>query len=142
MDKLNLSKKVAGTITAVIISVLLAGGCAAPKLERQDPFFDEWKTKAETSKGYSPAARKPLAEQPQIIKPKAPPKVAKIEEEKRRPLPKRTISLKMTNIDVSVVLRAQRKGQRKDQYQYYPGPLGSGVFRHPADPRPQLCLGG
>jgi type IV pilus assembly protein PilQ len=106
MDKLNLSKKVAGTITAVFISVFLAGGCAAPKLEKQDPFFDEWKTKAETSKGYSPAARKPLADQPQIIKPKAPPKVATIEAEKRRPLPKRTISLKMTNIDVSVVLRA------------------------------------
>jgi type IV pilus assembly protein PilQ len=91
---------------AVVISVLLVGSCASPQKERQDPFFDKWKTKAETSKGISPAAPKPLDEQPQIIKPKAPPKTAKIEEIKQKPLPTRTISLKMTNIEVSVVLRA------------------------------------
>jgi type IV pilus assembly protein PilQ len=93
-------------IIAVVISVLLVGSCASPQKERQDPFFDKWKTKAETSKGISPAAPKPLDEQPQIIKPKAPPKTAKIEEIKQKPLPTRTISLKMTNIEVSVVLRA------------------------------------
>jgi type IV pilus assembly protein PilQ len=106
MDKLNLSNKVMRNTIAVVISVLLVGSCASPQKERQDPFFDKWKTKAETSKGISPAAPKPLDEQPQIIKPKAPPKTAKIEEIKQKPLPTRTISLKMTNIEVSVVLRA------------------------------------
>jgi type IV pilus assembly protein PilQ len=90
----------------VVISVLLVGGCAAPKKEKQDPFFDKWKTKAETSKGISPATRKPLGEERRVIKPKAPPKTAIIEKKKQKPLPTRTISLKMTNIEVSVVLRA------------------------------------
>jgi len=106
MDKPDLSSKVMRNIIAVVISVLLVGSCATPKKEKQDPFFDKWKTKAETSKGISPAAPKPLDEQPKVIKPKAPPKAAKIEEEKQKPLPTRTISLKMTNIEVSVVLRA------------------------------------
>jgi type IV pilus assembly protein PilQ len=106
MDKPDLSNKVMRNIIAVVISVLLVGSCATPKKEKQDPFFDKWKTKAETSKGISPATPKPLDEQPKVIKPKAPPKAAKIEEEKQKPLPTRTISLKMTNIEVSVVLRA------------------------------------
>jgi type IV pilus assembly protein PilQ len=106
MNKIDLSKKVGRTIIAVVISVLLVGGCAAPKKEKQDPFFDKWKTKAETSKGISPATPKPLGEERRIIKPKAPPATAIIEEKKHKPLPKRTISLKMTNIEVSVVLRA------------------------------------
>ncbi len=106
MDKPDLSNKVMRNIIAVVISVLLVGSCATPKKEKQDPFFDKWKTKAETSKGISPATPKPLDEQPKVIKPKAPPKAAKIEEKKQKPLPTRTISLKMTNIEVSVVLRA------------------------------------
>jgi type IV pilus assembly protein PilQ len=106
MNKIDLSKKVGLSIIAVVISVLLVGGCAAPKKQKQDPFFDKWKTKAETSKGTSPAAPKSLGEERRIIKPKSPPKAARIEEKKQKPLPTRTISLKMTNIEVSVVLRA------------------------------------
>ncbi|MGD9045846.1 MAG: type IV pilus secretin PilQ [Desulfobacterales bacterium] len=106
MNKIDLSKKLGRTIIAVVISFLLVGGCAAPKKEKQDPFFDKWKTKAETSKGTSPATRKPLGEERRVIKPKAPPRTAKIDEKIQKPLPTRTISLKMTNIEVSVVLRA------------------------------------
>ena len=106
MDKINLSTKVMRNIVAVAISFLLVGSCANPQKQKQDPFFDKWKSKAETSKGISPAAPKPLTEQPQIIKPKTLPSVAKIEEKAQKPLPTRTISLKMTNIEVSVVLRA------------------------------------
>jgi type IV pilus assembly protein PilQ len=93
-------------VVAVVVSFLLVGGCASPQKEKQDPFFDKWKTKAETSKATSPAAPKPLGEQPQVIKPKAVPSDSKIEEEIQKPLPTRTISLKMTNIEVAVVLRA------------------------------------
>ena len=106
MDNLQQTNRIVRSIIAVFISVLLIGGCAGPKLEKQDPFFDEWKTKAETAKGYSPAKPQPRAEQPQIIKPKATPKDIKVDEIVEKPLPQRKISLKMTNIDVSVVLRA------------------------------------
>ena len=88
----------------VFISFLLIGGCASPKLEKQDPFFDEWRTRAETSRGISPGKPKPIGEQPAIIKPKVTPQ--DIDEAAEKPLPTRKISLKMTDIDVSVVLRA------------------------------------
>jgi type IV pilus assembly protein PilQ len=106
MDKIDLSNKVVRIIIAAVISVLLVGGCAAPKKEKQDPFFDKWKAKAKTSKGISPAVPSPSDAKPKIIRTKAPSKAAEIEEEKEKPLPTRTISLKMTNIDVAVVLRA------------------------------------
>jgi type IV pilus assembly protein PilQ len=106
MNKLDFSKNAACYIIAGVICLLLVNSCAAPKVEKQDPFFDKWKTRAETSKGYSPAERKPLSEQPQVIRPKEPPREAKVSEAALKPLPTRTISLKMTNIDVAVVLRA------------------------------------
>ena len=106
MSKLHFSKKAACYIIAGVISLLLVGSCAGPKVEKQDPFFDKWKARAETSKGHSPAERKPLSEQPQVIKPTESPREAKISEVKLKPLPTRTISLKMANIDVGVVLRA------------------------------------
>ena len=106
MDNLEQTNRIVRITLAVFISFLLIGGCASPKLEKQDPFFDEWKTKAETSKGYSPAKPKPRSEQPQIIKPKATQKDIKLDEIAEKPLPTRKISLKMTDINVSVVLRA------------------------------------
>ena len=111
MNKHGRKHRIERNIVAIVISFLLIGGCASPKLEKQDPFFDEWKTKAEASKGYSPAKPKPASEQAQIIKPKVTPQVAKIDEIAERPLPKRKISLKMSDIDVSVVLRALARGK-------------------------------
>ncbi len=106
MNCVKLNNRLGYIIVAVGICFLLIGGCASPKLEKQDPFFDEWKTKAETSKGFSPGKPKPIDEQPNIIKPKVTPKEIKIDDIAEKPLPTRKISLKMTDIDVSVVLRA------------------------------------
>jgi type IV pilus assembly protein PilQ len=106
MEKFDFLNNSARGAVAAIIAVLLVGGCAAPKVEHKDKFLDEWKVRAEESKGYSPAASESLSGQPQVIKPKEPSEEAKISEEKQKPLPTRTISLKMTNIDVAVVLRA------------------------------------
>ena len=106
MNRVEQKNRLGRIIVAMAISFLLIGGCASPKLEKQDPFFDEWKTKAETSKGYSPGKPKPKGEKPAIIKPKVTPKEIAIDEADKKPLPTRKISLKMTDIDVSVVLRA------------------------------------
>jgi type IV pilus assembly protein PilQ len=106
MNNIDFSKKAAYYAIAGVISLLLVGGCGAPKVSKKDAFLDEWKARAEKSKGYSPAERKPIAKQPQVIKPKEPSAAAKIPEAAQKPLPTRTISLKMTNIDVGVVLRA------------------------------------
>ncbi len=106
MDNLEQTNRMVRGIVAVFISILLIGGCAGPKLEKKDPFLDEWKARAETSKGQPPAKKKPVAEKTQIIKPEATSQEMKIEEIVEKPLPIRKISLKMTNIEVSVVLRA------------------------------------
>jgi len=106
MDNLEQTNRIVRSIVAVLISALLIGGCASPKVEKQDPFFEEWKAKAETSKGYSPAKPQPRAQQPQIIKPKATPQEVELDEIAEKPLPTKKISLKMTDISVSVVLRA------------------------------------
>ena len=114
MDTLEQTNRLVRIILAIFISFLLIGGCASPKLEKQDPFFDEWKTKAETSKGYSPAKPKPRTEQPQIIKPKATSQDIKLDEIAEKPLPTRKISLKMTDINVSVVLRALARASEQN----------------------------
>jgi type IV pilus assembly protein PilQ len=106
MKRADQKNRLKGIIVAVVICFLLIGGCASPKLEKQDPFFDEWRTRAETSKGYSPGKPKSTGVQPTIVKPKATPKDIKIDEVTEKPLPTRKISLKMTDIEVSVVLRA------------------------------------
>jgi type IV pilus assembly protein PilQ len=106
MDTLEQTNRIVRSIVAVFISALLIGGCAGPKLEKKNPFFDEWKARAEASRGYSPAKKEPGAEQPQVIKPEATSQDMEIEEIVEKPLPTRKISLKMTNIDASVVLRA------------------------------------
>ncbi|MGD9281498.1 MAG: type IV pilus secretin PilQ [Desulfobacterales bacterium] len=108
MDNFEKANRIVRSIIAVFIAVLLIGGCAAPKLEKKDPFFEEWKTKAETSKGYSSAKPEPRGQQPQVITPKAAPKDI-IEEVAEKPLPTRKISLKMADISVAVVLRALAK---------------------------------
>ena len=46
MNRFEQKKRLGRIIVALVISFLLIGGCASPKLEKQDPFFDEWKTNA------------------------------------------------------------------------------------------------
>jgi type IV pilus assembly protein PilQ len=105
MDNFKETIRIVQSIVVVFICVLLIGGCAAPKLEKKDPFFDEWKARAETSKGYSPAKPEPRAQKPQVITPKAAAKDI-IQEVAEKKLPTRKISLKMRDISVAVVLRA------------------------------------
>jgi type IV pilus assembly protein PilQ len=89
---------VAGTVT-----LLLVLGCSTPKKsEPQDLFMDKWKAKAQESKGFSPgtsAAPKDLVPERTVqqVEPKP---------EAERPLPVKRVSLKMSNVDVSVLLRA------------------------------------
>ncbi|UCE52163.1 MAG: type IV pilus secretin PilQ [Desulfobacterales bacterium] len=86
------------------LSFVLIWGCASPKKETKDPFFEEWKARAEELKGYSPAPPAKVDEKYLEITKKIVPKLEKPEKEK--PLPKRKISLKMTDIEVGVLLRA------------------------------------
>jgi type IV pilus assembly protein PilQ len=85
------------------LSALLAVGCAPmKKSEPTDSFMDKWKAKAQESKGFSPGASQPPKE---IVK-EASVRPSEIKVEAERPLPTKRVSLKMSNVDVSVLLRA------------------------------------
>lgn len=91
---------------AAALCLLLVCGCSQYKqqVETTDPFMDKWKAKAQESKSYPPApspASRDLAKDP-IAKPAE----LKPDPEKERPLPTKRISMTMSNVDVSVLLRA------------------------------------
>jgi type IV pilus assembly protein PilQ len=86
-----------------ILSALLAVGCASlKKPEPTDPFMDKWKAKAQESKGFSPGGSQP----PKELVRETGVRAAEIKVEAERPLPTKRVSLKMSNVDVSVLLRA------------------------------------
>ena len=66
--------------------------------------MDKWKTKAQESMSYPPAPSQ--ASQDLTKDPVAKPAGIKPEPEKERPLPTKRISMTMSNVDVSVLLRA------------------------------------
>ena len=102
----NLIKALVMGISCLALTVAWMGGCSSKKdlKDVQDPFYEQWRVKAEESKGTSPVEPPPIDEPPyeiatsdreEEVKPQAP-----------RPLPERKISLKMNDIDVAVLLRA------------------------------------
>ncbi len=84
-------------------------GCSQNKdlKDVKDPFFEQWRVKAEESKGHSAVKPPPANEAPFEIATKE--MVEKVETEVEKPLPTRKISLKMNSIDVAVLLRALAK---------------------------------
>ncbi|MDY6903590.1 MAG: type IV pilus secretin PilQ [Thermodesulfobacteriota bacterium] len=116
-------------IMLVLISMMLAlWGCAGKKetVQQQD-FFDEWRAKAESAKGYSPAAATPappdqsIAETREDIIHQADVKPAyKLGAHDNEALtglselPDSPVTIKMTNTDISVLLRALAKAAGKN----------------------------
>ena len=93
-------------ISGLLLMAVWMGGCSQKKglKDVQDPFYEQWRVKAEEAKGTSPVEPPPIDEKPfeiasqeeeEEVKPEAP-----------KPLPTRKISLKMNDIDVAVLLRA------------------------------------
>ena len=93
-------------ISCLFLMVTWMGGCAQKKSLKdvQDPFYEQWRVKAEESKGTSPVEPPPIDEKPfEIVSPE---EEKEVKPEVPRPLPTRKISLKMNDIDVAVLLRA------------------------------------
>ena len=126
----NLCIKITVLFVFFIVTVALVNGCAGTKSEKKDTFFDEWKEKAEKSKGYSPAAIKDGddisalkpdgkpddkpddkndAEKDKRIKEETDAQEKEISADPEKPLPVHRISLRMHNIEVAVLLRTLAK---------------------------------
>ncbi len=93
---------------ACSVALILVYGCAQQqKTDSADQFMAKWKARAEESRGLSPGPSRPAAD----LKDLAKDSTAKAEErklapERERPLPTKRISLKMSNVDVTTLLRA------------------------------------
>ena len=106
MDRYQGLLKIAVGIFCLLQMAAWMGGCAERKdlKDVKDPFYEEWRVKAEESKGHSPVAPPPIEEEPFVIVTKE--KGEEAEPVVEKPLPTRKLSLKMNNIDVAVLLRA------------------------------------
>ena len=93
-------------IYSLTLIVAWIGGCSQKKdlKDVQDPFYEQWRVKAEEAKGNSPVEPPPVDEEPFEIVSQDP--AVKEVIEVAKPLPNRKISMKMNNIDVAVLLRA------------------------------------
>ncbi|MGB9442803.1 MAG: type IV pilus secretin PilQ [Desulfobacterales bacterium] len=105
MDSYRRLLKSFGIICLLLIGAWL-GGCSNKKdlKDIQDPFYEQWRVKAEEAKGNSPVEPPPVDEKPFEIVSQDPADREAVEVP--RPLPNRKISMKMNNIDVAVLLRA------------------------------------
>ena len=104
MKKSNRFKTMTSWFIFSIFFTALITGCATQKKEKSNLFFDEWKVKAQESKGFSPPARKldRGLSQKEAKSASAPGLLS----EYKKPLPKKKITMKMNDIEVSVLLRA------------------------------------
>ena len=102
----NLIKVLILGISCLTLTVVWMGGCSGKKdlKDVQDPFYEQWRVKAEESKGTSPVEPPPIDEKPYEIASTG--GEEEVKPETPRPLPERKISLKMNDIDVAVLLRA------------------------------------
>ena len=96
-------------LVGIALCLVMLWGCAAldelsDKKDPENPFFEEWRARAEESKGYSPAPPPSFGGKTIKITEKVEPKLE--QQEEKKPLPTRKISLKMNDIEVSVLLRA------------------------------------
>ena len=105
MDMNHKQANVVRALLSISLCVMLILGCAGSQKDKEakDPFFEEWQARSEESKGFSLAPPR-TDQKPVEITEKVAPKIKKVE--KGKLLPTRKISLKMTDIDVSVLLRA------------------------------------
>jgi len=101
--------KISLGILCLFLMVSWVLGCSQKKglKDVKDPFYEQWRVKAEESKGHSAVEPPPVDEEPfEIISQEA---AEELEPAVERKLPSRKISLKMNSIDVAVLLRALAK---------------------------------
>jgi len=93
----------------MLIAAVLISSCSARKdlKDVKDPFYEQWRVKAEESKGHSAVEPPIVDEEPFEIAGRD--AMEDLEPELERSLPTRKISLKMNSIEVSVLLRALAK---------------------------------
>ena len=93
-------------ISLVISSILIAACSGSQNEPASNKFFEEWKARAEESKGYTPAPKKHAEDAKALDSKTAAGTAAGLLAGPQKPLPTKKITMKMSDIDVSVLLRA------------------------------------
>jgi len=101
--------KISTGILCLFLLVSWVVSCSQKKelKDVKDPFYEEWRVKAEELKGHSAVEPPPVDEEPFEITSKE--AAEQVKPEIKKTLPSRKISLKMNSIDVAVLLRALAK---------------------------------
>jgi type IV pilus assembly protein PilQ len=96
-----------GAVLGCVLLLLL--GCARKMQIKKDPFWENWRMKAQQAKGFSP---RPIKRKHDVTKQNRPPEhVQKAHTAAPKPaLPHTKISLKMRNADLAALLRAMARG--------------------------------
>ncbi|NNL75067.1 MAG: type IV pilus secretin PilQ [Desulfobacterales bacterium] len=96
-------------VFCLFLMVAWMGGCSQNKdlKDVQDPFYEQWRVRAEESKGNSAVKPPPVDEKPYEIVSKE--IFEEVQPEVQKPLPNRKVSLNMKKIEVAVLLRALAK---------------------------------
>jgi hypothetical protein len=93
-------QKIVLWIICAVMAALISGCLGADKKDEKDEshlFFEEWKSKALKSKGYSPSRTKPKGEAG-AKQPKAAPQ-EQLVVDVEKPLPKQKINMKMKDVE-------------------------------------------
>jgi type IV pilus assembly protein PilQ len=108
MRKNHYFYKIALRFVFFILIITIVAGCAGKYSEKTQPFLEKWNIKAEQSKGFSPSAKKRVVDLPEkAMEEKA--KQEQVAPEPEKSLPSGKISLKMREIELSVLLRTLAK---------------------------------
>lgn len=95
-------------LTALACVVLF--GCTKPRIHEPDPFFEEWRLKAEESQGFSPSEEFQAIEVEEFIEELEP----EVVREPDPPLPTMRVSLRLRDVPVAAVLQALSKAAKQN----------------------------
>lgn len=95
-------------LTALACVVLF--GCTKPRIHEPDPFFEEWRLKAEESQGFSPSEEFQANEVTEFIEELEP----EVVREPDPPLPTMRVSLRLRDVPVAAVLQALSKAAKQN----------------------------
>lgn len=102
--KRNISFHILLLLLSILTAALIITGCKSAPEEKENKFLNEWRSRVDESRPRSPGRKK------QVSKSLGDPATQKLADPEIQPfqkaLPTRTITMKMNDIDISVLLRA------------------------------------
>ncbi|MFH1980888.1 MAG: type IV pilus secretin PilQ [Pseudomonadota bacterium] len=104
-----------GIIAGCLASFFIVGGCAHQPDSESQTVYDKWQVKAKSARGYSPSPkRRTVSVGPDGVTDGSAAVAEATVAAQMRPLPQDPISINMTDIDVSVLLRALAKAANQN----------------------------